>query len=242
MMGRARFMLLGGASLIAFAATLSLGLWQLSRAEQKQSMQAAMQFAAQLPPLGHAALFGTPDPQSLMHRRAALQGRWQASGTVYLENRQMNAKPGFLVVTPLKPEPAGPLVLVLRGWAPRDFQNRAALPPVSTPEGLVEVQGVMTPPPSKLYEFGGAEQGPIRQNLDMVGYSAELAQPLFALTLRQRGGASEGLLRQWPQIDLGVEKHQGYALQWFALAALVAGLFIWFQIVRPLRSRHANQP
>ena len=234
-------MLLGGASLIALVATLSLGLWQLSRAEQKQSMQAAMQFAAQLPPLGNASLFGASDPQSLMHRRAALQGRWQASGTVYLENRQMNAKPGFFVLTLLKPEPAGPLLLVLRGWAPRDFLNRAALPPVSTPEGLVEVQGVMAAPPSKLYEFGGAEQGPIRQNLDMVGYSAELGQPLFALTLRQQGAASEGLLRQWPQIDLGVEKHQGYALQWFALAALVAGLFIWFQIVQPLRSRHPAQ-
>lgn len=238
----ARFALLASASLLALAATLSLGLWQLSRAGQKQAMQAAMQDAGQLPPLGNAPLFGTPDPQSLMHRRASLQGRWQASGTVYLENRQMNAKPGFFVLTPLKPEPAGPLVLVLRGWAPRDFQNRAALPPVNTPEGLVEVQGVMAAPPSKLHDFGGTEQGPIRQNLDMTRYSAELGQPLFALALRQQGAASEGLLRQWPQIDLGVEKHQGYALQWFALAALVAGLFIWFQIVRPLRSRHANQP
>jgi surfeit locus 1 family protein len=240
--GRARFMLLGGASLAALVLTLSLGLWQLSRAGQKLALQASMQQAQQLPLLGHDSLFGVPDPQSLLHRRVALQGRWQASGTVYLENRQMNAKPGFFVVTPLKPEPAGPLVLVLRGWAPRDFQNRAALPPVSTPEGLVEVQGMMAAPPSKLYEFGGPGQGPIRQNLDMVRYSAELGQPLFALTLRQQGRPSEGLLRQWPPIDLGVEKHQGYALQWFVLAALVAGLFIWFQIVRPLRSRHAKQP
>ena len=228
--------------MLALVATLSLGLWQLSRAEQKQAMQAAMQHAAQLPPLGNASLFGAPDPQSLMHRRAALQGRWLAKGTVYLENRQMNAKPGFFVLTPLKPEPAGPLVLVLRGWAPRDFQNRAALAPVATPPGLVQVPGVIAAPPSKLYEFSGAEHGTIRQNLDLVGYSVELGQPLFALTLRQQGAASEGLLREWPQIDLGVEKHQGYALQWFALAALVAGLFIWFQIVRPLRSRLANQP
>lgn len=240
-MDHARFMLLGAASLLALVATLSLGLWQLSRAEQKQAMQATMQRAAQLPLLGNASLFGAPDPQNLMHRRVALQGRWQALGTVFLENRQMNAKPGFFVLTPLKPEPAGPLVLVLRGWAPRDFQNRAALPPVSTPDGLVVVQGMMAAPPSKLYEFGGAEQGPIRQNLDMVRYSAELGQPLFALTLRQQGSASEGLIRQWPQIDLGVEKHQGYALQWFALATLVAVLFIWFQIVQPLRSRRPAQ-
>lgn len=237
-----RFALLASASLFVLVATLSLGHWQMSRAEQKQARQAAIEQAALLPPLDNAAFFSAPDPQHLMHRRAAMQGRWLAKGTVYLENRQMNAKPGFFVYTPLKPEPAGPMVLVLRGWAPRHFQNRTQLPPISTPEGLVQVQGSVAAPPSKLYEFSGAEQGPIRQNLDMAGYSAELGQPLFALTLRQTGVASEGLLRQWPSIDLGVEKHQGYAVQWFALAALVASLFTWFQIVRPLRSRRSQQP
>jgi hypothetical protein len=51
----------------------------------------------------------------------------------------------------------------------------------------------------------------------------------------QTGAASEGLLRQWPEPDAGVSKHYGYAFQWFGLCALVALLYLWFQILRPLR-------
>jgi surfeit locus 1 family protein len=47
------------------------------------------------------------------------------------------------------------------------------------------------------------------------------------------GAASEGLLREWPQAATGVEKHYGYAFQWFGLALLIALLYVWFQIVRP---------
>jgi surfeit locus 1 family protein len=53
------------------------------------------------------------------------------------------------------------------------------------------------------------------------------------LSVVQIGAASEGLLREWPAINLGVEKHYGYAVQWFALTALIVGLFVWFQL-RPL--------
>jgi surfeit locus 1 family protein len=53
------------------------------------------------------------------------------------------------------------------------------------------------------------------------------------MTLQQTGASSEGLLREWPAINFGVEKHYGYAIQWFALAALIAGLFVWFMVLRP---------
>ncbi len=247
MSSRSRFAFATIAALTAVAATVSLGVWQLSRGGEKQAQQAAQARQAELPTLHAGQLAGVPDPQTLLHRKVVLQGHWLAEATVFLENRQMNAKPGFFVLTPLKPETNGPSVLVLRGWAPRNFQDRSALPPVTTPAGLVEVRGVLAAPPSRLYQFGGAEYGPIRQNLDLASYSAELGQPLFALAVRQLGdggaggaggAAADGLLRQWPPVDLGVDKHHGYALQWFALAALVGCLYVWFQIVRPLRSRH----
>lgn len=240
-----RLVLAGAATAAALVATLSLGFWQLARAAEKQAMQTAQTVQAQLPELNSTQLFDAAQAHALLHRRIALQGRWLAASTVFLENRQMNAKPGFFVLTPLKPEPSGPTLLVIRGWAPRHFQDRAALPAVATPAGLVRVYGVLAEPPSKLYEFGGEGRGPIRQNLDMTGYAAELGQPLFALALRQQddagsgagNAASDGLLRQWPQVDRGVDKHHAYALQWFALAALIGGLYLWFQIVQPLRSR-----
>jgi surfeit locus 1 family protein len=247
---RLRFVVVTVGALAASAVTLSLGLWQLSRAGDKLAQQAAQARQAKLPVLNAQALASAADPHALLHRQVVLQGRWLAAATVFLENRQMNAKPGFFVLTPLKTEAPGPAVLVLRGWAPRNFQQRALLPPVATPDGLVEVRGVLAASPSRLYEFADAGAGPIRQNLDLASYSKELGQPLFALAVRQlgdggEGGASgaggadtDGLLRQWPPVDLGAEKHHGYALQWFALSALVACLYVWFQIVRPLRSRH----
>ncbi|MES1163417.1 MAG: SURF1 family protein, partial [Rhizobacter sp.] len=45
--------------------------------------------------------------------------------------------------------------------------------------------------------------------------------------------AGDGLLREWPRPAVDVQKHYGYAFQWFALCALMAGLYVWFQLVRP---------
>jgi surfeit locus 1 family protein len=47
--------------------------------------------------------------------------------------------------------------------------------------------------------------------------------------------AADGLLRQWPQADLGKQKNLGYALQWFAMAVLVLVLYLWFQVFKPMR-------
>jgi surfeit locus 1 family protein len=48
----------------------------------------------------------------------------------------------------------------------------------------------------------------------------------------QTGEASEGLLRQWAEPSTGIDKHYGYAFQWFGLAGLIFILYVWFQIVR----------
>ena len=45
----------------------------------------------------------------------------------------------------------------------------------------------------------------------------------------------DGLRREWPLPTLGVDRHYGYAAQWFALAALMTGLYVWLQLVRPRR-------
>jgi len=42
----------------------------------------------------------------------------------------------------------------------------------------------------------------------------------------------DGLVRDWPAPDFGVEKHRIYMLQWYALAALAAGLWLLFFVRR----------
>jgi surfeit locus 1 family protein len=222
----------------------SLGAWQLGRAQTKLNWQAEIAQKSAMPVLDGAFLGGAQDSSQnrvgLLHRPILIEGEWLAQHTVYLDNRQMNARPGFYVLTPFKLKATGAVVMVQRGWVGRDFTDRTRLPQVQSPDGTVRVNGLMALPPSKLYALGEEGQGVIRQNLDLQKFSSETGLPLLEISLVQQGPASEGLLREWPQAATGVEKHYGYAFQWFGLALLIALLYVWFQIVRPrLKSKTA---
>ena len=234
--GSLRSWLIAFAALAVLAVTLALGAWQLDRGRQREALHRAVQQRQALPPLGNEALLGAGPAADLMHRPIAVRGTWAARHTVFLDNRQMNGKPGFFVVTPLLLEGGAAAVLVERGWVPRNFERREQLPPVATPAGTVQVRGRIAPPPAKLYEFDGAAAGAIRQNLDLGRFAAETGLPLLAVAVRQTGDDTpDGLLRQWPEPASGAAKNYGYAFQWWALAAATAILYVWFQFIAPRR-------
>lgn len=232
--------------------TASLGLWQLRRADEKLAYQAQLDARAALPALDGASLLqpmNEAERSSLQHRQVVLRGEWLPQYSVYLDNRQMQARPGFYVLTPLRlagsVAPGQPqTVLVQRGWAPRNFEDRLALPQVQTPGGTVQLQGRVAGQPARLLELQTSAARPgvsrIRQNLDTDAYAQETGLPLAALTVVQTGPASEGLLRDWPVVGSGVEKHYGYAFQWFGLCSLIAILYVWFQIVRRVLRRRSH--
>ena len=225
------------AELLGAAFTANLGLWQLDRAAQKVAMQRALDERSTLPPLDAGALASTTEAAAAQHHRAVrLQGRWLAERTIYLENRSMDGRAGFIAVTPLLLERGA--VTVQRGWTPRDAMERTRLPDLATPIAVVEVAGFVAAPPSRLFEFSGAAaaSGPIRQNLDLAEFARETGLLLHPLSILQADGADnrgDGLLRHWPRPAIDVHKHYGYAAQWFALAALITGLYVWFQLFHP---------
>jgi surfeit locus 1 family protein len=226
------------AALAGAAVTGRLGVWQLDRAAQKNALQAALDERRALPPLPAADL-AISEAQALAqhHRQVVVEGRWLGRHSVYLENRQMNGRPGFYVVTPLL-LPDGSAVAVQRGWQPRDMADRSRVVAPPTLGDPVVVAGRIAPPPGRLYEFAGAASGPIRQNLDLAAFAAEIGRPLRPLSVVQQDGPltpADGLLRAWPQPAADVHKHYGYAFQWFALATLILGLYAWFQLIRPRR-------
>lgn len=232
----ARRWLLLAAALLGAALTARLGVWQLDRAQQKLALQAAIEAEAARPPLGNADLSGTP-----LHRRVTLRGTWVAERTVWLDNRPMDGRAGFYVVTPLRLAGRSEAILVQRGWAPRSQADLRQLPPLATPAGEVEITGRLAATPSRLYELGEGSTGAIRQNLDPAAFAVESGLALLPLTVVQTAptGADDGLLRHWPAPDLGLHKHYGYAFQWFALCALIIGLYVWFQLLRPRLRRQS---
>ena len=231
MNSRIKWWLVTFATLFGVLVASNLGRWQLSRADQKESLQASMNGRALQPHLQSSDLQKPFEVSDLLHRRAVLRGSWLAAHTVYLDNRQMNARVGFFVVTPFALDGGG-TVVVQRGWVPRNFKQRDELPVVQTPAGIVEIEGRIALPPSKLYEPGSSMIGAIRQNLNLSEYQIEIGTVLSPITLIQTGITTEGILREWPAVSLGVDKHHGYAFQWFGLAALIGGLYLWFYVLR----------
>lgn len=235
------------AALLGVLVTARLGLWQLDRAAQKEALQAQQDERSRMPALDAGEL-ATDGPDggapvaAQLQRPAVLQGHWLRPATVFLDNRTMDGRAGFLVVTPLVLDD-GRTLLVQRGWTARDPQDRAKLPDVPLDEDRVRLTGRLAPWPSPLLALGAATGGAIRQNLDRDDFARELQRPLLPLTLQLTAPPlpvsatgsqqDDGLLRHWWVPTADVSKHYGYAVQWFALAALIAGLYVWFQLVRP---------
>jgi surfeit locus 1 family protein len=230
--------------------TARLGYWQLSRANEKIALQTNIQQQTALPALGAEPLLLTKDISSNLHRTVNLSGRWLDQYTLFLDNRQIDGKPGFYVLTPFEFEVKAlglkKALLVQRGWVARNFLDRQQLPQIKTPVDVVSITGRVAASPSRLYEFKGADAGKIRQNVSIAELSQEFKIDLLDMTLLQIDDvnslkSSDGLLRHWPQPNLGVEKHYGYMFQWWALSALIAILSVWFQLIRPrLRAAQKN--
>ena len=227
------------ASLALSALTLRLGFWQLGRAQYKESLHAQQVAQRARAPLHTADVLQPSDAADHVHRAVQVQGEWVGAATVFLANRTMQGKVGFWVLTPLRLR-GDEAVLVVRGWAPRDVISSDRLPPVQTPSGAVQVQGHWEAPPSQMLELAHTTPhsasgfAPLRQNVDLSSLARETGLQLLG-TVWQIGPPSEGLWRDWPPILTGADKNRAYALQWFALSALSAGLFIWFQIFRKRR-------
>lgn len=239
-----RFLVVFLAAVLGCTTTASLGFWQLRRAAAKESIQADIAAQQALGTLSHAdfRLLPIQLPPELIHRHALLRGTWLADATVFLDNRVMDKRTGFYVMTPLRLEADGRVILVQRGWVARDFQDRTRVPHVPTPTGVVEVFGRLAPPPSKIYELGHDGEGRIRQNVDIAVIASAVQAELFLASLVQLDAPSlnDGLLRAWPVVGTDVHKHYGYAFQWFALCTLIIVLYVWFQIISPQRRVRSN--
>ena len=237
MSARLRFITVTAATIFTMAVTASLGFWQLDRARQKLDLQDRINQQANLPAWQTGELLQASDPLAGLHRPVQLRGQWVEAASVFLDNRQMATRNGFILVTPLRLAGSQRTVLVQRGWVPRDFTDRSRVPTIDTPSGEVQVEGRLAPPPGKLYQLGDAGTGAIRQNIDLNAFAQETGLDLMAVSVQQAGDSPEGLLREWPRAAVGVDKHHGYAFQWFGLCALAGLLYVWFQFISPRRKR-----
>lgn len=248
------------AALLAAGVTLSAGFWQLRRADEKLARHDAIVARDKLHALNNASLpCDASGWERQVQRQVVLRGHWMTRYTWLLDNRAMDGRAGFYVVTPLRLEGSpcrAQVLLVQRGWVPRNAQNRNLIPPFDTPTGPVELRGRLISEPSRVFSLGTDTTSPsgsgpeIVQNVDLTAWPAQLGEPVLGGAVLQLkpeviappAAASSSpsvfpLLRDWPVLASDVGKHHAYAAQWFAMAALITGLYVWFQLVSPLRRR-----
>lgn len=203
--------------------TLQLGNWQTRRAAEKAELQAEYRAAAERPaqPLG-----STPPSE---RQSLELRGEWLPGRSILIDNRVHEGRAGYHVFTPLQLKGQGGVVLVNRGWIGAGADRSQPPPRIANPPGETAVTGRVRHPGEKPFMLAAdSPSGSVWQTLDLARYRSETRLPVADFYLQQTSPADDGLIRNWPEPDAGIERHRGYALQWYALAALAAALTLWY--------------
>ena len=205
-----------------------LGFWQLERAQQKQALRAAVQSRTELPPLVLHDLLS--NHEELRFRKVLARGTFDPEQQILLDNRTYQGRAGYHVVTPLRLSASGIRVLVNRGWVELG-RSRAELPVVPPPQGEVAIHGIIEIPSIPPNIFGMLSQpGPAWGNrwpyLDLDYFQARTGTILQSFLILQDPSDPGGLVRVWSQLKIRHETHIGYAIQWFAFAAMVLVIYL----------------
>ena len=174
------------AALGLFILTISLGNWQLRRADFKLHLAEARETAAkgEAPwltevlnadgTLNTASEAGKLRAQALAYGiRVRVLGQWRPDHTVFIDNRTMKGVAGFHVFTPLAVgvntleldreaipgRPATrPLIAVNRGWIAANLKDRNVLPIIPTPMQALTFEAWLEQP-QKALELGSTATG-----------------------------------------------------------------------------------
>src|SRR5918992_971550 len=210
------------AAALACAAGIALGNWQARRADEKRVVREQLEAALKSPPIEIPSEAIEAKPYVL--KRVAARGHFVADHTVYLQNRIRRGRVGYEVLTPLRILNSEIHVLVNRGWT--------EAPKAPTAPGEVRIEGIALERLPRMLQLKEKPKSSVRQNLDLAAYAAETGLRLQPIVIEQHSDAGDSLARDWPRPDAGIEKHQGYALQWYSLAALAVALALVFSFRR----------
>ena len=227
------------AAVAGIALMLALGNWQLGRGQEKSELKARIDKLAAGPVIHvPASELNAADVQL---RRVEARGVFEPKYAVWVDNRVRHGVVGYHVVMPLRLGDGGRYVLVNRGWVAAE-RDRSRLPEVKTPAGPVTVTGMALVPGGRFLELSGrVTEGKVWQNLTLERYRQAMSiaiQP-FLIQQDQSGAPDDALVREWDAPDLGVDKHYGYAFQWFALAVLILVIYLVTHVKRKTEKKPA---
>jgi cytochrome oxidase assembly protein ShyY1 len=156
-------------------------------------------------------------------------GEFVPNWPLFLDNRPFEGRTGFVLLMPFKIAGADDVVLVARGWVPRDPAVHDRVPQVATPPGRTTIEGIAVLHPARVMELGKApppRPGAIVQNLDPAGFAQASGMRTLPVMVEQTSPDGAQLIRKWPAPAVDVDRNKGYAFQWYALAAMAFLFFV----------------
>lgn len=218
--------------LAATWAFVSLGQWQLRRADEHRQLRLTFSRSADLPAL--PALPSAKDALSLRYRRIRVPGRYVSGVDVLLDNMTHGEQAGYQVLTPFRPNGASAWLMVNRGWVPAD-PDRRVLPQIrldATPPRAVV--GRVAPFPAPAIRLGSSAPSKPRPGLLLASYPTPaglgkaLGHGVYPYELLLDPQQPQGFTRDWQPHVMSPQRNLAYAAQWFAFAlfAFVAATVI----------------
>lgn len=218
--------------LILLVGLIGLGQWQLDRADQKRTTLEQRAAATEAPVISINERLATLDRDE--YRRAKAVGRFDTDHQFLLDNQVEDGRIGYRVMTPLKLEGRDTAVLADRGFVPI-ADSRQKLPTLPPVDPQARVSGRISAGPSVGMRLGDAADGTDRwprrlQYMDFDYMNATLDYPLSDYLLVEGSLATDAVARRSDRDAwrFGPARHEGYAVQWFSLAAALT--LIWLVV------------
>jgi surfeit locus 1 family protein len=200
----------------------SLGFWQLDRANEKRAIEASIQKAN----TGIVELI--TDENRLLEKeyyQVRLKGQYQSNKQFIYDNQIVDQVSGYYVLTPFKLESQPSTIIINRGFIPWNG-DREKLADVSIKKTKSEIK-VQISKPIKRIELKSSEIGnsfPVLiQAVDLVKMSELAGIDFSSMVGLLDASMDDGFVRKWEPYTGSIEKHIGYAVQWF-LMAIVLGI------------------
>jgi surfeit locus 1 family protein len=211
---------------------VGLGFWQLQRGVEKATLATRFEARQQQSPTRIAELWGQT-VESLAYAPVELSGQFLPEAYFLLDNQVRGGQFGHEVLGVLRLDGDDGVVIVNRGWMAGDASRRT-LPSVPGVDGRVVITGhvyVAPGAPFLLAEQQFDAGWPKRiQAVEMDKLAAAIAPlhqgDVFPYPVRIDAGEPGALAADWQVVNMSPGKHQAYAVQWFAMAAVLFGYYL----------------
>lgn len=216
---------LGGIAIL-----VSLGVWQVQRMHWKADLLAGINARLAADPVDFATL-GPPDPEAMRYQAVRLDGATTGDEVLVLAGRK-GLGAGYRVISAFQTD--GRRVMLDRGFVP-EADRRTPRPATA----LTVAGNLMWPDDADRFTPPPDLKGNLWFARDVPTMAAALGAEPVLIVAREVQGDAQGVEVQ-PVDTAGIPNdHFGYAVTWFSLALVWAGMtaFLLWRIRRPTHSR-----